>query len=120
MYVNSRLKATEIIVQMRAFYRQRIPDFSCAMKETVDINILVKSKNGDWKIMQSIGITSRPLENTEVEPVEPVQMDIYESNTYRRLKLVTFRRWTRGSREAASERSTVLHIHFCSLSIISK
>ena len=42
--------------------------------------------------MQSIGITSRPLENTEVEPVEPVQMDIYESNTYRRLKLVTFRR----------------------------
>ena len=47
MYVNSRLKATEIIVQMRAFYRQRIPDSSCAMKETVDINILVKSKNGD-------------------------------------------------------------------------
>ena len=120
MSVNSRLKATEIIVQMRAFYRQRIPESSCAMKETVDINILVTSKNGDWKIMKSIGITSRTLENKEVEPVEPVQMNIYQSNTYRRLKLVTCRRWARGSREAAREGAAVLHIHFCSLSIISK
>ena len=33
--------------------------------------------------MQYITITSRPLsENKEVEPVEPVQMNMYESNTY--------------------------------------
>ena len=51
MSVNSRLKATKIIGQRKAFYRQRIPDFSCARKETVDIYILVTSRNGHRKIM---------------------------------------------------------------------
>ena len=61
MSANSRLKATKIIGQRKAFYRQRIPEFSCARKETVDIDILVTSRNGDRKFMQSIRITSRPL-----------------------------------------------------------
>ena len=52
-------------------------------KEAVDIEILVTSRNGDRKIMQSIRITSTSLENKEVEPVKPVQMNIYQSNTYR-------------------------------------
>ena len=60
MPVNSRLKAVKIICQRKAFYRQRIPESSCARKETVDIDILVTSRNGDRKIMQSIRITSRP------------------------------------------------------------
>ena len=60
MSVNSRLKATKIIGQRKAFYRQRIPESSCAGKETVDIDILVTSRVGDRKTMQSIGITSRP------------------------------------------------------------
>ena len=60
MSANSRLKATKIIGQRKAFYRQRIPESSCAGKETVDIDILVTSRNGDRKIMQSIRITSRP------------------------------------------------------------
>ena len=47
--------------QRKAFYRQRIPEFSHAKKETVDIDILVTSGNGDRKIMQSIRITSRPV-----------------------------------------------------------
>ena len=59
MSVNSRLKATKIIGQRKAFYRQRIPELSCARKETVDIDILVTSRNDDRKIMQSIRITSR-------------------------------------------------------------
>ena len=54
MSVNSRLKATKIVGQRKAFYRQRIPESSCARKETVDIDILVTSRNGDRKIMQSI------------------------------------------------------------------
>ena len=49
--VNSRLKATKIIGQRKAFYRQRIPEFSHARKETLDIDILVVSRNGDRKIM---------------------------------------------------------------------
>ena len=61
MSVNSRLEATKIIGKRKAFYRQRIPESSCARKETVDINILVTSRNGDKKIMKSIRITSRPL-----------------------------------------------------------
>ena len=60
MSVNSRLKATKIIGQRKAFYRQRIPESSCARKQTVDIDILVTSRNGDRIFMQSIRTTSRP------------------------------------------------------------
>ena len=59
MSVNSRFKATKIKGQRKAFYRQRISELSSARKETVDIDILVTSRNGDRKIMQSIRITSR-------------------------------------------------------------
>ena len=61
MSVNSKLKATKIIGRRKAFYRQRVPGSSCARKETIDIDILVTSRNGDRKIMQSIRIMSRPL-----------------------------------------------------------
>ena len=60
MSLNSRLKATKIIGQKKAFYRQRIPESSCARKENVDIDIPVTSRNGDRKIVQSIRVTSRP------------------------------------------------------------
>ena len=50
MSVNSRLKATKIIGQRKASYRQRILEPSFARKETVDIDILVTSRNGDRKI----------------------------------------------------------------------
>ena len=55
-----RPKANKILGQSKAFYRQRISGSSCATKETVDIDILVTSRNGDRKIMQSIRIMSRP------------------------------------------------------------
>ena len=61
MSVDYGLKAIKIIGQRKAFYRQIIPEFSRGRKETVDIDILVTSRNGDRKIMQSIRITSRPL-----------------------------------------------------------
>ena len=54
MSVNSKLKANKIIGQRKAFYRQRLLKSSCARKETVDIDILVTSRNGDRKIMLSI------------------------------------------------------------------
>ena len=60
MSVNSGLNATKIRGQRKAFHRQRIPEISRARKETVDIDILVTSRNGDKKIMQSIKITSGP------------------------------------------------------------
>ena len=59
MFVNSRLKAIQIIGQRKAFYRQRIPESTCAKKETFNVDILVTSRNGDGKIMQSIRIMSR-------------------------------------------------------------
>ena len=58
MSVNSGLKGTKIIGQGKAFHRQRM--FSRVRKETVDIDILVTSRNSDTKIMQSMRITSRP------------------------------------------------------------
>ena len=48
MSVNSRLKAIKIKGQRKALYRQRIPEPSCARKETVDVDIqehLVTSRN---------------------------------------------------------------------------
>ena len=60
MSVNSRLQTTKIIGQRKTFYKQRIPKSSCASKETVDIDILVPSRNVDTKIIQSIRIMSRP------------------------------------------------------------
>ena len=47
MSVSSRRKATKIIGQRKTFYRQRIPDSTYARKETVDIDVLVTSRNGD-------------------------------------------------------------------------
>ena len=60
MSVNSRLKATEIIGQRKAFYRQIIPESRFARKEIGDIGIFLTSRNGDREAMQSIRITSRP------------------------------------------------------------
>ena len=52
-------------------------------KETVDIDILVLSRKVARKIMQSIR-TKTFLEKREVEPVEPVLKNIYQSNTHRK------------------------------------
>ena len=60
MSVNFGLKTTKIIGQRKTFYRYRIPEFSHARKETIDIDILLTFTNGDRKIMQSIRITGRP------------------------------------------------------------
>ena len=57
-------------------------------------------RDGDRKIMQSIRITRDLSRENKVEPVEPVQMNIYLNKTYIR--------WAKGSREAASEGPTVM------------
>ena len=63
MSANSRLIAIQIIGERKAFCRQIIPESSCGKKD------------------QNNEQTS--FENNEVEPGEPVQMDIYQSNIYR-------------------------------------
>ena len=52
-------------------------------KETVDIDILITSRDGHRKnqAIQNNEQTSR--ENKEMEQVEPVQMNIYQNNAYR-------------------------------------
>ena len=59
---------------------QRIPEYSCARKETVYIDIFVTPRNGDRKIMQSIQyiITSRPPSRSYQSRAS------YQSNTYRK------------------------------------
>ena len=47
-------------VQRKAFCRQRIPESSCAMKEAVDIDLLITSRNGDRKFIQPVRIASEP------------------------------------------------------------
>ena len=60
MFVHSEFKATKMIDQRKAFYRQIILESSYVRKETLDIGILVTYRNGDRKTMQSIRITIRP------------------------------------------------------------
>ena len=60
MLVHSEFKATKMIDQRKAFYRQIILESSYVRKETLDIGILVTYRNGDRKTMQSIRITIRP------------------------------------------------------------
>ena len=57
------------------------------------------------------------LERKEVDPVEPAQMNIYQSNTYRKdLDWLYFNNEPKfqGSQQVKDWR-TVLHKHFCSL-----
>ena len=58
--INSRAKAIQIIGQTKAFYSQIIPESRCVRKKTLELDILITSKNGDRKIMQSVRITSAP------------------------------------------------------------
>ena len=44
-----------------AFYRQRIPEPSYLKKETLDIDILLRSNNSDRKIMQPITMMRPPM-----------------------------------------------------------
>ena len=78
MSVNSGLKVTKIIGQRKAFYRQRIPE--------VDIDILVTSRNGDRKIMQSIRIMSRQALVYEKQGHLTIAYLITKFRGYRRVK----------------------------------
>ena len=58
---DSRLKVFFIIGQKKAFNGQMGRESqSCTRKEIIDISILITSRNGDWKITQSIRITCTP------------------------------------------------------------
>ena len=70
--------------QRKAFYKQKNPEFNCARKQIIDRNIFLASRNGDRKIMQSMKKRVDLLDNKEVEPVEPLQMNIYQINIYRK------------------------------------
>ena len=85
MPVYSKFEATNIIGQRKAFYSQRIPESSCLRKETVDIDIFITSRNVDRKIVQSNQNNEQTsLENKEVEPVQPVQMNYCQGDTFRK------------------------------------
>ena len=86
--MNSRLAAILLEGQRKAFYRQIIPGSSCAGKETVDIDILVISRNGDRQIMQSIRTMSR-LPSRIRNSGQSSQFDEHQINTYRKGLKVT-------------------------------
>ena len=65
-----RRKANQVTGQRKAFCRQRIPESTCAGKETVNIEILTVAKKSSKKIMQPIRITSRPPTSSGEQPPE--------------------------------------------------
>ena len=115
------LKPFRSCIKRKEFYRQRIPEFSCVRKETVDIDIFVTSRNGDRKIMQSVRITSRPpTGKRKWNHLSQFWRTSTKKYPKKRLKLASFWKWAKGLREATNEEPTVLHIRFCSLSNNSK
>ena len=50
---NLQLKMFKIKGQRKAFYRQRIPESSCARKETVDIDILITTVSFLWNSLST-------------------------------------------------------------------
>ena len=52
MPVNPWFTAIHIMSQSKLFCRQRGPESSCAKRKTVDIDILIKSRNSDRRIMK--------------------------------------------------------------------
>ena len=67
--------------QRKVSYTQRILESSYVREENIDIDILVTSRNSDWKVTVYQNNKQTSLKNKEVEPIEPVQMNIYQSNT---------------------------------------
>ena len=61
MSVHSGLKATKIIGHRKAIYRQRIPEFSYARRESVDIDIPKKVINRRKTSKTLSGV--KPVEN---------------------------------------------------------
>ena len=86
MSVNSGLKATQIIGERKTLYWQRIPEFSQMRKETVDIEILVTSRNGDRKIMQSIRLMSRQALAYEKQGCATIACLVTKYRGYRHVK----------------------------------
>ena len=88
----------------------------CNVSPLCHVDILVKFRNGDRKIMRSIRILSRPP--SRIWKWDQLSQFRWESTKYlmKRIKLATFRQWAKGSGEAAREGLTVLHICLCSLS----
>ena len=71
--------------QRKTFCLQRIPEFGCVREETVGIGTLVISMNNKRKTKHCVGNQEQILhKNKKVEPVQPVQMNIYQRNTYRK------------------------------------
>ena len=65
----------------------------CPGKETIDINILVTSRNGDRKIMQSIRIMSRPpLRIRKWNQLSQFRSTSTKAIPIEKVQLVTFRR----------------------------
>ena len=86
MSVNSGLKANQIIGKRKAFYWKKIPEFSRVRKETVDIEILVTSRNGDRKIMQSIRLMGRQALTYEKQGRATIACLVTKFRGYRRVK----------------------------------
>ena len=64
-----------VIAQREALYRHRIPEPSCARKETVDIDILVTSRIGERKIMLQISNFSSRADPSIFLSITPVLLD---------------------------------------------
>ena len=60
MPTNPRNKVISDHKSKKNICRQRIPESICTRKETIDIDILVTSRNGDRNMIPSIKITSGP------------------------------------------------------------
>ena len=68
---------------------ERIPESSCATRETIDMDFFITSRNGNKKLYNLLQYNTewnsqiRKSKNKEAKLVQLVQMYAYQSNTYR-------------------------------------
>ena len=106
--VEKREEKIKSILEISLVRTHRFKERKNAKKNCVDIDILITPRNWDQK-EHAAHYNNKWVchENEEVEPVQPVQMKIYQSNTYR-IELSLLHLYNEPKiKKAVSERSTV-------------
>ena len=115
--VNTTLKTIWIIGLKKAFCRQKIPESCCTKRETINIHYLITSRNGERKIYATYPNNEWTCKkNKQMESVQSVQMNIYQSNTYRKdLSWQHFNNQPRVQQKQQVYDQEKKHTHFCNI-----
>ena len=107
---NFRLETICFISPRKAFCRQRVSESYYVRKETVGIDIFITPRNGDRAIKQTFRIFEWACyKNQVMKPFQHVEVNIYQSNAYRKDLAGYIMMMSQGFKRTASDFPTVLY-----------